>query len=85
MTARDVSTRAVQARKYLEVAELLDHGAAVAMLERVAGTQGLASALGRLLSQKNATQYSPALLSPGRAKDMLGWARRLVDAIPPPA
>lgn len=59
-----------------------DHAAAVAFLERVEGAKTLASALGRLLSEKNKTQYSAALLAPGRARDMLGWAKRLVDGIP---
>ena len=53
------------------------HADAVDLLAKVNGDK-LAPTLRRLLSSKSDTQYSPRLLSPARARDMLEWARKLV-------
>lgn len=57
------------------------HEAAAVLLRRVQGGAELTPAFNRLLSAKTRTQYSPALLSTAQAKQMLIWARRLVEAM----
>jgi hypothetical protein len=54
------------------------HADAVDLLARVSGDR-LAPTLRRLLQSKTDTQYSPRLLSSARARDMLEWARKLVN------
>lgn len=58
-----------------------NHNEAVALLRLSEPGKPLAASLSRLLGSKTDAQYAPALLTEGRARDLLKAARRLVDGM----